>query len=141
MNIFHFTETNVECLASPNGDSKPSVSPTSPLSPTKSPDYTTGNTSPKMPPPDPGNLLDLPSVTDYLSFHSNTESSSPEVCAGCVDALIVYAAEADKKKSKFKMKFTQLSNAQYYLGYKAMDGLVFLPKLKRGSTLMITEFV
>ena len=85
----------------PTSPSSPTL-PASPVSPTKSPDYTIGNTSPKMPPPDPGNLLDSTSVTDYLSFHSNTESSTPEVCAGCVDALIVYAAEADKKKSMYQ---------------------------------------
>ena len=50
----------------------------------------------ELPPSDPGNLLDLMDSSDYLLFHRN-EHGAPEVHAGCCDALIVYAAEANKK--------------------------------------------
>nr|CAB3265437.1 rap guanine nucleotide exchange factor 1-like [Phallusia mammillata] len=50
-----------------------------------------------LPPDDPGNLLDMIDVSSYLSVHRHSEQSLPEVCSACVDALIVYAAELNKK--------------------------------------------
>jgi len=56
-----------------------------------------------LPPADPGNLLDLTDASDFLTFHGQKDRSGPEVYAGCCDALIVYAAEANKK-SKSNVK-------------------------------------
>ncbi|XP_076805839.1 uncharacterized protein LOC143449498 isoform X2 [Clavelina lepadiformis] len=51
----------------------------------------------ELPPSDPGNLLEEMGATEYLSFHRHGDQAVAEVCAGCVDALTVYAAEANKK--------------------------------------------
>lgn len=51
----------------------------------------------ELPPSDPGNLLDAPDVSNYLSFHQHNEHSVVELCGGCCDALLVYAAETSKR--------------------------------------------
>ena len=55
----------------------------------------------ELPPSDPGNLLDAPDVIKYLSFHRHSEHGELEVCGGCCDALLVYAAETSKKSEIF----------------------------------------
>nr|XP_018671674.1 rap guanine nucleotide exchange factor 1-like isoform X1 [Ciona intestinalis] len=67
------------------------------LPPSPSPPKRGGSKSCPLPQPDPGNLLDAGEVSNYLSFHKHGDQSSDEVCSGCVDALIVYAAEAGTK--------------------------------------------
>jgi len=54
-----------------------------------------------LPPGDPGDLLDRFDVSEHMSVHRHSEQSASEVSAACVDALIVYAAEASKKSECF----------------------------------------
>lgn len=65
----------------------------------------TSSTPADLPLPDPGNLLDRVESTDYLTFNTRSDQSTPEVCAGCADALIVYAAEANKKSEWIEKVF------------------------------------
>ena len=75
------------------------------------PPAATNAPAPELPLPDPGNLLDMVDTTEFLSFNRHTDQDAPEVCAGCCHALIVYAAEANKKSRSIKMS----DNYRYFL--------------------------
>ena len=56
------------------------------------------SSEPALPLPDPGGLLDMIDSTDFLTFNNGGGGHAvQEVYAGSCDALIVYAAEANKK--------------------------------------------
>ena len=54
----------------------------------------------KLPPDDPGDLMNQKDVQKFLTRGAIGDEKNDEIIAGCVDALIVFATQAQKKKSK-----------------------------------------
>lgn len=51
---------------------------------------------------DPGDLIDRTDVLDWIAFKKSGKDEVKEVKAGCAEALIVYAAEANKKSEGWR---------------------------------------